>query len=308
MNASIDSEKVLKHHGKTFYFAQRFLGRKNGYGVARLYQFCRYIDDLADESPDKDVAEEKLHSVRLQLSANQADDPLLQDFLDLAAEWQINVKYALDLIDGVIMDLGKVDIQDQPELLQYCYRVAGTVGLMMCPLLYADNEGEQFALDLGIAMQLTNIARDVLHDARLGRRYLPADWVKGVTAVEICDLRKEDRLLIQESIQRILELAETYYESGRDGFVHLPMRSRISIAIAARTYRQIGVKLLKNGCKYWHGRTYTTLTEKILLALREIIRTLSAAPRLRKVAHNQVLHQDIVALYPDKTIGEKFVP
>lgn len=308
MNAPIDSEKVLKHHGKTFYFAQRFLGRKNGYGVARLYQFCRYIDDLADESSDKDAAEEKLQSVRLQLSANQADDPFVQDFLNLAAEWQINVQFALDLIDGVVMDLGKVDIHDQPELLQYCYRVAGTVGLMMCPLLYADDEGEQFALDLGIAMQLTNIARDVMHDAKLDRRYLPADWVRGLTALEILDLRKEDELLVQESIHRLLNLAEAYYQSGRNGFVHLPMRSRISIAIAARTYRQIGVKLLKNGCKYWQGRIYTTLTEKILLAVREIARTLKAAPSLRKVEHNAALHHDIAALYPEKIIGERIEP
>lgn len=308
MNITIESEKVLKYHGKTFYFAQRFLGRKTGYAVARLYRFCRFIDDLADESIDKAAAEKKLYAIRLQLSTKHPEDPVVQDFLDLAAEWQINVKYALDLIDGVIMDLGTVEIQDQSELLQYCYRVAGTVGLMMCPLLNAEDDGEKFALDLGIAMQLTNIARDVLYDARLDRRYLPSDWVGGVSAAALRELRVEDRSLIQKSIIGLLNLADTYYESGRDGYAYLPMRSRISIAIAARTYRQIGVKLLRNNCNYWHGRTYTTLTEKILLALSEIGVTLSASLRLKKTKHNKDLHHGIAGLIPDTGDDERFAP
>ena len=304
MNNSIDSEKVLKYHGKTFYFAQRFLGRKNGYAVARLYRFCRFVDDLADESTDKDAAAKKLYAIRHQLSENLPGDPYVMDFLNLAAEWQVNIKYALDLIDGVIMDLGTVDIQDHAELLGYCYRVAGTVGLMMCPLLHADKKGEKFALDLGIAMQLTNIARDVLYDANQDRRYLPSDWVGGLTAAEILELRAANSTPIQEAIHRVLNLAEEYYESARNGYINLPMRSRISIAIAAKTYRQIGIKIINKGCKFWHGRTYTTLAEKILLALSEIAVTLSKAPFLRRVEHNKALHIDIVTLYPSVSNSE----
>ena len=304
MNNSIDSEKVLKYHGKTFYFAQRFLGRKNGYAVARLYRFCRFVDDLADESTDKDAAAKKLYAIRSQLSKNIPSDPYVKDFLNLAAEWQVNIKYALDLIDGVIMDLGTVDIQDHAELLGYCYRVAGTVGLMMCPLLHAEEKGEKFALDLGIAMQLTNIARDVLYDANQDRRYLPSDWVGGLTAAEILELRGVNSTPVQEAIHRVLNLAEEYYQSARNGYINLPMRSRISIAIAAKTYRQIGIKIIKNGCKFWHGRTYTTLVEKILLALREIAVTLSKAPFLRRVEHNKALHTEIMTLYPSVSNSE----
>lgn len=306
MNASTESEKILKYHGKTFYFAQRFLGRKSGYAVARLYRFCRYVDDLADESSDKEKAEDKLNNIRLQLIEKQASDPLVQDFIELADDWQINLSNANDLVEGVISDLGIVALQSQSELLQYCYRVAGTVGLMMCPLLYAEKKGVDFALDLGIAMQLTNIARDVLYDARQNRRYIPAEWIKGLSAAEITALRKEDSSLIQNCIQRTLALAETYYQSGAKGYAYLPMRSRISIAIAARTYRQIGIKLLKNECEYWRGRTYTTLAEKIMLAAMEVVLNTFNAPFLKKVTHKTSLHDDLTILYSKRSKGEGY--
>lgn len=306
MKAAIDSEKVLKHHGKTFYFAQRFLGRKRGFGVARLYRFCRYIDDLADQSVDRGIAEHTLRSIRLQISAQHADDPIVADFLELAADWEINHRYALDLIDGVLMDLETVAIKDQAELIQYCYRVAGVVGLMMCPLLHADQRGERFALDLGIGMQLTNIARDVLYDAKRGRRYLPAEVVNGVSAEQIIQLAEKGQPPIQEGIRKILQLAESYYESGRSGFIYLPLRSRVSIAIAARTYRQIGVKLLRGGCQYWRGRTYTTLAEKIWLAFREIIWIVTISPNLKHPQHNSALHRDLGVLYPaNKSVEDR---
>lgn len=178
---------------------------------------------------------------------------------------------------------------------------------MMCPLLRADHRGEPFALDLGIGMQLTNIARDVLHDAGLGRRYLPADMVGNLTAEDICELRVRDRDVLQRSIEEILELADTYYQSAAKGFVYLPIRSRISIAIAARTYRQIGIKLMRNGCNFWQGRTYTTLFEKLYLAVAEIFTTLAKALFLPQSDHDNALHTEISTLLVQQTKGEKNV-
>lgn len=308
MNEHTTPEAALKKHGKTFYFAQRFLGKKNGPAVARLYRFCRYIDDLADESIDPHQTTILLQRTRSELAGGQSEQKIVQDFLQLAKEWQIEVKNADDLIAGAIMDLSVTQIQNEAELVRYCYRVAGTVGQMMCPLLVAPKAGIPFAIDLGIAMQLTNIARDILDDAKLGRRYIPAAWVNGLSADEISLLREEDLYLLQDSVQRLLTLADSYYASARDGFVHLPYQSRLCIAIAAQTYREIGVKLLKRNCNFWQDRVYTTLLEKTWLAFQEVIKTTVAVGKGPAISHDPELHRDITHFFIYKNGGKSVAP
>lgn len=308
MNEHTTPEAALKKHGKTFYFAQRILSKQNGPAVARLYRFCRYIDDLADESSDPQQTTIELQKIRSELAGGQSEQIIVQDFIKLAKEWPIELKNADDLIAGAILDLSVAQIQNEAELIRYCYRVAGTVGQMMCPLLFARKVGIPFAIDLGIAMQLTNIARDILHDAKLGRRYIPAAWVNDLSADEISLLREEDLYLLQNSVQRLLTLADSYYASARHGFVHLPYRSRLCIAIAAQTYREIGVKLRKRSCNFWEDRVYTTLLEKTWLAFLEIIKTTVTMGKGSAVSHDPELHKHIAHFFIDKNAGKPVAP
>ena len=134
-----------------------------------------------------------------------------------------------DIIDGLLGDQKVVQIKDETELLRYCYRVAGTVGVLMCSILNCDDgKAKDYAIDLGIAMQLTNIARDVLEDAQMGRRYLPESWVGDITPKRIVEISKSPELesskLICSGTQKLLELADKYYESGLVGCSYLPIQ------------------------------------------------------------------------------------
>jgi len=176
------------------------------------------------------------------------------------------------LIDGLLQDQKPVRIKDQAALLRYAYRVAGTVGLLMCHVLDCDaDRARAHAIDLGIAMQLTNIARDVLEDAEMGRRYLPASWVGAVTPEQISAASQQlgDPLtpLVADAVHRLLDLAERYYQSGACGFGYLPFRAHVAIAVAARVYRQIGIQLANTGYAWHRGRQVTGRATKIRCSL-----------------------------------------
>ena len=168
---------VLAKHGKSFYWASLFLGSKLADRAARLYLFCRFVDDLADG--DLPHRKESLEDIRARLKgSSQPAGPEIEAFISLASDNNIPLEAARELLDGMLKDQQPTVVKDQAELLRYCHAVAGTVGLMMCRVLNCRHQrADAFAIDLGIAMQLTNIARDVLEDAKMGRRYLPASWV-----------------------------------------------------------------------------------------------------------------------------------
>jgi len=288
-NHAIDK---LRKHGKSFFFASLFLSERQRHLAARLYSFCRWLDDIADDTPDKDVARARLFEIKQALWEGRADCPQLDDFLELQSELGIPVHYPMHLVDGLLSDLEQVALKDNEALIRYAYRVAGVVGLMMCPVLGADEKGKPHAIDLGIAMQLTNIARDVLEDAHMGRRYLPGTLCH-YSAQQIAKAPLYVREHVKEAIYRILELAETYYISGQKGLVYLPARSRTAIAVAANVYREIGVKLKQNQCQYWLGRTHISLPQKSVVACKTLFSIPASA---NQSGHNQVLHQPIKGL------------
>ena len=169
--AAIPAREVLKTHGRSFHFASHILGRRHADRAARLYAFCRHLDDLADDATDLDAANAALDATRFALKTGYASDPVVMDFIILASEARMPLEPTLHLIDGLQQDLQEVALTSQAELIRYAYRVAGTVGLMMCAVLDThEAEAMPHAIDLGIAMQLTNIARDVGEDARMCRR------------------------------------------------------------------------------------------------------------------------------------------
>ena len=185
-------------------------------------------------------------------------------------------------------------IHDARAFCRYAYRVAGTVGLLMCHVLDChDEEARAHAIDLGIAMQLTNIARDVLEDAEMGRRYLPASWAGDLSPAHITAASTapdgEPAQTVRVAVQLVLGMADAYYRSGNAGLAYLPWRAHIAIAVAASVYRQIGVQIAASGYGWHQGRHVTGLGTKILCSFRasgSLWRRLWWRPAHQKALHD----------------------
>jgi len=263
---------VLKQHGKSFQFAGNFLTRTAHLRCARLYRFCRYLDDISDESADAVWAARQLKQIEADLQQRDPRDPVVADFLSLAHECEFEVDPAIELVRGVHGDLAGVDFRDEAELKRYAYRVAGTVGLMMCGVLgVKDPAALPHAIDLGMAMQLTNIARDVSKDAQAGRRYLPKelfDLAPTTNALAVGDpaLRRD----IRRAVQWLLTEADRYYRSGVAGLTYLPPRARLGILVAARVYQAIGREIERRNFAVWAGRTIVSPSKKVVIAARAL--------------------------------------
>ena len=289
---------VLRKHGRSFHFASLFLSREDARKSARLYRFCRYIDDLADEDGACPNATGKLNDILHHLKRGSSSDPVIKDFLLLSRECGINCEAAVELCHGALQDQQSVRIADEAELLRYCYKVAGTVGLMMCSVLGAsDPRARAHAIDLGIAMQLTNIARDVTEDAERGRLYLPGKRLHAFPLSLIASGVPPARKPLQRAVRRILALAESYYESGKDGLPYLPARPRLAIHIAADLYREIGNKVAARGYAPWQGRAIVSTPQKVRLGLGSLLEYCRRR-NLRELDadHNQALHEPLQGL------------
>jgi phytoene synthase len=253
----VASREVLAQNSRSFSWASWFLPADRRDDASVVYALCRLIDDIADESDGADKARVELSLLRQELEGVGDARPIVAAFLDVVDRRNMDVLYALELIAGVESDLGKVCFRSDRDLLRYCYRVAGTVGLMMCAVLGVDDPAAfPHAIDLGVAMQLTNICRDVLEDAERGRVYLPAKRLRkvGVDPNSLLD-GTADAQKVSAVVCDLLALAERYYHSADGGMAHIPARSRLAIVVASRIYRAIGVQLRLNGGDALAGRT-----------------------------------------------------
>jgi phytoene synthase len=265
----------IKRNGKTFWFASLFLPKQMATDAAVLYSFCRNLDDVADQTTASRLSQDPvqhLEQIRKDLISGNSQDPLLAEILHLASRTGLNLRAATCLLDTLLADAdGPAEILDESGLIRYCYGAAGTVGLMMCGVLGVDSPRARLqAIDLGIAMQLTNIARDVVEDATLGRRYLPGLWVSHLTPLQIIDLSKDDtklRAKLADGIERVLALADIFYAAAVPGFDAIPARARNGIRIAAAVYREIGVNLRHQGCDCSRGRVVVPMLSKVRIAL-----------------------------------------
>ena len=290
------AKQVLARHGKSFYWASLFLGSDLANRAAQLYQFCRFVDDLADgDLPER---RESLQDIRSGLTDPEhpaaATIPELRAFLALAAQANIPLNAARELLDGMLRDQHPTELKTEAELLRYCHAVAGTVGLMMCRVLNCQHpRADHFAIDLGVAMQLTNIARDVLEDAKMGRRYLHESWFDSALApAAIASAAEEYQQPVAAAIERLLALAEEYYASALLGVQLLPWRSRFSIFVALRVYRQIGLQLQRSGLRWWQGRTVVSKSVKVRLSMQSFG---DLAPK-KVPPHKQALHHHLKGL------------
>lgn len=300
-NETLKPQVSLAVNGKSFYWASHFLSTQMACNAARLYAFCRLLDDMADgDIYDGPARLARIHG-SLQ-SGQPSDDPALADFQPFMSEMGFSTAVLSALLDGLLQDQkDHVCLSSEADLLRYSYRVAGTVGLLMCEVLNSEiADAKLYAIDLGIAMQLTNIARDILEDARMGRRYIPADWVNGMSPAAICQASKEpdgeNALQIKAAIVRLIKLADTFYQSGARGYPYLPWRAHLGIAVAARVYRQIGVQLETTGYAWHLGRQVTSKSTKLKHSLVALGSLFSRLPGRNTSYHDQRLHSSLQGL------------
>ena len=254
----MNKKNYLAIFAKSFNWAGFFLPKKIYEDSAKLYAFCRILDDTADEKTDLDSKIKKFDKMKNFLKKTYDTDNkeiyssddyerIFHDVITLAKSKNIKRIILEDLVNGVESDLKKrIHIRSVKDLLIYSYRVAGTVGLMMSKILMVnDRRALKGAIDLGIAMQLTNIARDVIEDKKMNREYIKPDF---------------------ENIQATLKLADMFYESSFSSIQKIPFRYKFSIIVARRIYRQIGRKILQKGNMQNYeksGKIYVNNFEKI---------------------------------------------
>ena len=256
----------IKSEGKSFYWASFFLPKKNRIAASRLYSICRYLDDVADNT--KLDTSSQIKNIFNQIKENESSE--INIFFK---KNNINIGILKDLIDGLISDQQNVRVTDEKELIDYSYKVAGTVGLMMLPIINTkDAEARKHAIDLGIAMQLTNIARDVYEDAKMNRLYLPKEWLGQVSISDLIDNKLDDqkKKLIELSIKNLIELSDKFYANGFSGMKFIPLRTRLAIFFAAKIYKGIGEKIKSGGYVYKLERIYLNKLEKLWITIISI--------------------------------------
>jgi 15-cis-phytoene synthase len=291
----IDPLEVLRRCGRTFHAASLVVPSGVRRDLAVLYALCRAIDDCADAS-DHDSAETStllLDEIASGLRAEHARSPIVNAFRALAERHDIPLVLARQLIEGVRCDLGPVRVQTLDELLRYSYRVASTVGLMTCRILRVDPEGDSFAIDLGIAMQLTNIARDIAEDARADRVYVPAAWVESGRVLDLADPAHAQTRSpeVCAAVERLLDTADRYYASAELGMHYLPLAVRGGIRSAAWNYRAIGNAVRRDPERALRVRSRTSGASKGVRAVGALwASALESLPLGPSDAHDESLH------------------
>ena len=294
-----NARRVLAKKGKSFHWATFLFKRKMASDVALLYAFCRFVDDIADnELPE--TAREKLISIREDLDTKTSLLPEVSAFLALSRRIDLNPEVPRLLVDAIIKDTQVVRIASWDELVRYAYGVAATVGLMMCAVMgVRESAAHPFAIDLGIAMQLTNIARDVVEDAGRDRRYLPGDWLgEDLSPSALISGIPEVRRLVTGARRRLLDSAATYYRSADHGMRFIPYRARIAVLAAARLYEAIGARIQSPPIK-WEERAYVDPPRKIRIVLGALASVLFNPAFWQygwHPAHDSVLHRPLMGL------------
>lgn len=264
-----ESNFILAQKGKTFFWAKFLLKKKHANKAVRLYRFCRFIDDLGDDATDLAIARLMLMEIIDDLTLGTSDHPIIRDAIALFAEAKIEISIPISLIQGVVSDLNLVRVKDKAELIIYCYQVAGTVGLMMSKILdVTDERALSHAIDLGVAMQMTNISRDVGEDAQMNRRYLPSSLLGDIAPSAMTNPNVQNQQKLRFTVAQIVNTAEEYYQSGYAGLCFLPIRARLGIAIASGLYRQIGINLIPRNYESWLFRSIVSKKQKVWLTLK----------------------------------------
>lgn len=250
----MSSKNYLSIYAKSFNWAGFFLPKKTYKNCSYLYDFCRVVDNIADDENEIEIKKIKFQKFVNDFKQKNFEDPIIKNMWNIINEFNISLEIIYDLFDGIESDIKQnVKIDTRKDLLIYCYRVAGTVGLMMAKILkVSKKQSLKSAIDLGIAMQLTNISRDVIEDKKKNRSYIDRNF---------------------EEINSTIQLADTFYKNSFYSIREIPISFRFSILVARRIYRKIGYKILKkktfeNYSK--SGKIYVSNFEKVLETILSI--------------------------------------
>ena len=250
----MSSKNYLSIYAKSFNWAGFFLPKRTYKNCSYLYDFCRVVDNIADDEGEIEIKKVKFQKFVSDFKQKNFENPIIQNMWNIIHEFNISLEIIYDLFDGIESDIKQnVKIDTRKDLLIYCYRVAGTVGLMMAKILnVSKKQSLKSAIDLGIAMQLTNISRDVIEDSKKNRSYINGNF---------------------EEINSTIKLADTFYKNSFYSIREIPLSFRFSILVARRVYRKIGYKILKkktfeNYSK--SGKIYVSNFEKVLETILSI--------------------------------------
>ena len=277
------NKSYLSIYAKSFSWAGFFLPKKTLKKCSTLYDFCRVADNIADDLEEIVNKEKRFNQFENDFNNKKLNDPVIKNMWGLMEEFNISVKIVQDLLIGIKSDIKvKVKFNSRKDLLIYSYRVAGTVGLMMAKILKVNKKSSlKSAIDLGIAMQLTNISRDVIEDSKNNRFYINKDF---------------------EEISSTINLADTFYENSFYSIKEIPFSFRFSILVARRIYRKIGYKILnkKNLENYQNaGKIYVSNLEKGLetfLAILDLIKLSLTSKKDDQIRHDHILINEEINL------------
>ena len=244
----MNNQSLISKHAKSFSWAGFFLSKETFKKCSVLYDFCRTIDDIADKNGRLETKINKFLEFKSEFKNKKFSNNIIKNIHKLLEEEGISHQIVNDLFDGVESDLkSEVHLNNKKDLLIYSYRVAGTVGLMMAKILKVkDQQSLRCAIDLGVAMQLTNITRDVVEDKKRNRTYIKADF---------------------NSISETIFLADIFYRSSFSAIKNIPIISRFAILVARRIYKRIGYEILsKKNLENYNkaGKIYVSVLFKIL--------------------------------------------
>lgn len=279
-------QEMLVHHARSFAPAARLLPRDDYDRIARLYSLCRTVDDLADTQGGP-IVQARLTAVAGALrSAAPQDSPdlIVSEARALFADRVAGLTAFADLVSTAADDTGATCIADDADLDRYCMGVAGTVGIMVCALFNVPPQWHRAASDLGRAMQLTNICRDVIEDAQAGRRYVPGTLCPH-TPADIVTASPVVRANLRAAINELLARADVLYANGRVGLPALPLRLRLAVSAAAAIYAGIGDELRARSCDPLAGRVFVPRWRKVLLAAQGTLSQLFAQQDSYHVQH-----------------------
>jgi len=272
---------LLKKHAKSFYWASFFLSNDIFNKCSSLYNFCRTLDDIVDDDNKLEVKKKNFLKFKKEFENKDPNNQIIKDMWSIINSENISKKIVIDLFDGVETDLEeKVEINSKKDLLVYSYRVAGTVGLMMSKILKVNNkESLRGAIDLGIAMQLTNIARDVCEDKKRKRKYIKSDF---------------------SSIKETIYDSEIFYQKSFKSISSISIRSRFSVIVARRIYKKIGdYILMQKNIENFNkaGKIYVPLFEKVVqtfLSIFDFVKLLFVKDlSYYNHSHHNILEQEI---------------
>jgi phytoene synthase len=272
---------LLKKHAKSFYWASFFLSNDVFNKCSSLYNFCRTLDDIVDDDSKLEIKKEIFFKFKKDFVNKNPNIQIINDMWSIINSENISKKIVIDLFDGFETDLEeKVKINSKKDLLVYSYRVAGTVGLMMSKILKVSNrESLRGAIDLGIAMQLTNIARDVCEDNKRNRKYIQSDF---------------------SSIKETIYESEIFYQKSFKSISSISIRSRFSVIVARRIYKKIGdYILMQKNIENFNkaGKIYVPLFEKVVqtfLSIFDFVKLLFVKDlSYYNHSHHNILEQEI---------------